>query len=151
MTDNLIMSEEGPTSYGPCYIPSYHLSEQSIFSPSRFGLNASKADFYSIDPIPTISDSDKPSYPLFFHGNTLINWALFIKPNHPLLQRVISNIAVMISAEYNRLSLISLTRWDVNWKTFFCCTVFVMTYTLREMALGTYLISIVLSIISFNY
>ena len=131
------MSEEGPTSYGPCYLPSFHLSEQSTFSNERFGFNATKADFYSPNPNSNVSDPDNPAYPLYFHGNTLINWAIFIKPRHPLLRRVIDNIVVIITAEYNRFSVLSLSRWDVNWKILFCSTVFVMTYTLREMLLGT--------------
>ena len=134
--DNLIMSEEGPTSYGPCYLPSFHLSEHSTFSPERFGLNATKADFYSPNPNMNSSDADNQAYPLYFHGNTLINWAIFIKPHHPLLRRLIDNIVVIIAAEYNRLSVVSMSRWDVNWKILFCCTGFVMTYTLREMVLG---------------
>ena len=46
-TDHMILSEEGPSSLGECYVPSYHLSDASTFSSQRFGGNATRALFYS--------------------------------------------------------------------------------------------------------
>ena len=99
------MSEEGPSSCGPCYIPTFHLSDINTFSDSRYGKNASQADFYSAPPpssLDSSTSSDAPSYPKYFNGNTLVMWAIFVRPRHPLLIRTLRDITDIITAEYTR-------------------------------------------------
>jgi hypothetical protein len=124
----MLLSEEGPSSLGDCYSPEYHLSDVATFSDNRFGHNASKADFYSPAPNNTV-------VPLFFHGNTLVNWAILTRARHPLMRRTLRNIVEIITSEYYRRTVLQLTRWDVKWKLLLCGTTFTMTYTLREMVL----------------
>jgi hypothetical protein len=164
-TDHMILSEEGPSSLGECYVPSYHLSDASTFSPQRFGANATRAPFYSPpalvpqEDLGVSLDSNSsggtaaaaktltaamitktgvhvgPVYPLFFHGNTLVNWGLFVKARHPALLRTLHNIVEVIASEYSRRTVLQIARWDIKWKLVMCATNFVMTNTLREMAL----------------
>ena len=162
--DHMVLSEEGPSSLGECYAPSYHLSDLSTFSTQRFGLNATHAHFYSppalvpqedlsismngsssnniadnktltAKQITTSGVTEGPVYPLFFHGNTLVNWGLFVKPKHPLMLRTLRHIVEVISSEYSRNTVLLIARWDIRWKLVMCSTNFVMTNTLREMTL----------------
>lgn len=73
--------------------------------------------------------------PLFFHGNTLVNWAIFAAPRHPVFLRTMRNIVEIVRSVYHRTSVIHLTRWDVKFKTLFCTTNFVLTYSVRELEL----------------
>lgn len=145
--DHMVLSEEGPSSLGECYAPSYHLSDLSTFSDQRFGHNATAAQFYSppaLVPQEDLSISMQnsnnsssggndtkpltakqittsgvhlgPVYPLFFHGNTLVNWGLFVKPRHPLLLRTLRHIVEVISSEYSRNTVLLIARWDIRWK-----------------------------------
>jgi hypothetical protein len=119
------MSEEGASSLGPCYVNTYHLSEYATFQKYT---NYSSAPFYSH----IASDSE---YPQFFHGHTLVNWGIFVKPRHPLIYNVLHNIVDIIRSEYSRETVLFMARWDVRWKLVMCSTNFVMTYTLRNMIL----------------
>ena len=141
--DHMVLSEEGPSSLGECYAPSFHLSDQATFAPHRFGLNATSAHFYSppalvpqedlsiamnssgsggnsseltAKQITTSGVRVGPVYPLFFHGNTLVNWGLFVKPRHPLLLRTLRHIVEVISSEYSRNTVLLIARWDIRWK-----------------------------------
>eukprot|EP01038_Epipyxis_sp_PR26KG_P008204 gene8204-11099_t len=125
-TDKLIMSEEGASSLGDCYLPSHHLSEVATYERYKHNVSFAK-HFDGID--------NATNLPLFFHGNTLINWAIFIMPRHPLMHKVISNIAEIIKFEYLQISVILMTRWDLKWKQVMCSTGFVLTYSTRQMEL----------------
>ena len=139
--DHMVLSEEGPSSLGECYAPTYHLSDLATFAPHRFGLNATSARFYSppaLVPQEDLSISMNssgsnsteltakqittsgvrvgPVYPLFFHGNTLVNWGLFVKPRHPVLLRTLRHIVEVISSEYSRNTVLLIARWDIRWK-----------------------------------
>lgn len=123
------------SSLGPCYVPSFHLSDPHTFSESRYGLNYSRADFFSPSP-PPVDGTDPSLFPHFFHGNTLVNWGLFVRPLHPLMRHTIVNIVAVVTAEYRRESVLNIARWDVKYKSMLCSTTFIMTTTLREMVLG---------------
>jgi mannosyltransferase OCH1-like enzyme len=125
--DTLIMSEEGSSSLGDCYISTYPLADQYIAK--KYAHNASTAVHYSG------KSKDSLSIPQFFHDHTLVNWGIFTKPRHPLFQRTLQHIVEIISSEYQRISYVHMTRWDVKWKQVMCSTGFVLTYTLRELEL----------------
>jgi hypothetical protein len=131
--DHMILSEEGPSSLGSCYVSSFHLSDESTFSSARFGLNYSSAEYYHSSA--SLSTTD-PTYPSFFHGNTILNWGMFARPGHPVLATTVGNIVSILSNEHYRASVVAMTRWDKKWKQLFCSTGFTLTYTIREMALG---------------
>lgn len=122
-TDRLIMSEEGSSSLGECFVPNYSLSEQHT---SNYYPNYTQAVHYDgINP--------KTNQPMFFHDHTLVNWGLFVAPRHPLLYHTLQHIVEIISSEYNKQSFIHMTRWDAKWKLVMCSTGFVLTYSLREL------------------
>jgi hypothetical protein len=123
--DRLIMSEEGSSSLGDCYIPTYTLSDKATYH--RFP-NYSTAVHYS-------GLGGKEQTPTFFHDHTLVNWGIFTRPRHPLFLRTLQHIVEIITTEYQRVSVIHLTRWDVRWKQVMCSTGFVLTYTTRELEL----------------
>lgn len=123
--DHLIMSEEGASSLGDCYLPSYHLSEKFVMD---------KYPNLTFAPLYHGVDTET-GYPKFFHGNTLVNWGIFIKPRHPLILRTLHNIVEILRSEYLRKTVMMITRFDVRWKLVMCSTNFVLTYTLREMIL----------------
>ena len=124
-TDHLIMSEEGANGLGDCYISSYHLSDKSTFGTYT---NYSSAKHYS-------GFDNTTQKPLFFHGHTLVNWGIFIKPRHPIFARTLANVIDVLRSEYTRRTVMMITRWDAKWKLVMCSTNFVMTYTIREMLL----------------
>ena len=126
-SDTLILTEEGPSSLGECYIPTYHLSVAN--SLLRFGHNYSQALFHDASKKP----DDQPA---FFHGNTLVNWGIFTMPRHPLFARILANIVEIGRSEYFQLSVLHVAKWDVRWKYTMCSTGFTLTYTLREMSLA---------------
>lgn len=128
-TDRLIMSEEGSSSLGDCYIPTYSLSETATYA--RFP-NFSHALHFS-----GMVHRGKGSAPVpsFFHDHTLVNWGIFTRPRHPLFLRALQHIVEIVTSEYQRVSVIHLTRWDVRWKQVMCATGFVLTYSVRELEL----------------
>ena len=128
--DFLIMSEEGSNGFGACYVADFHLSDSSV----------SKTD-------KNIMESMDPAYfhgyrengvPQFFHGHTLVNWGLFVAPRHPLMEKTLNNSVNVILAEYTRKSVLHITRWDSPHKVGLCATMFIMTYTLRDLLLTRY-------------
>lgn len=125
--DNMILTEEGASSLGECYISSYHLNEANTFE--RFKHNYSNAYSYfdSID--------QTTGYPKFFHGNTIVNWGMFVKPRHPLLLQTLRNIVEVYTSEFRRHTVLHIAKWDVRWKYVMCSTGFILTYTLKEMLL----------------
>ena len=60
---------------------------------------------------------------------------MFVKARHPLLLRTLRNIVDVIASEYSRRTVLQMARWDIKWKLVMCATNYVMTNTLREMAL----------------
>jgi hypothetical protein len=78
---------------------------------------------------------DKSGNPLFFHGNTIVNWGMFTMPRHVMFLHTLKNIVEILHAEYMRRPVLQITKWDQRWKYVLCGTNFVMTYTLRELAL----------------
>jgi hypothetical protein len=129
----MIIAEEGKSSLGPCYIPSYKLSDEALLREYAHNCSAAKY-FWNLTTITTESGSTKTVD--FFHGNTLLNWAIFVKPRHPFVLQILTNIVEIMKAEYSRKSVLAMSAWDHKWKVFFCTTTFVMTYTLREMLLA---------------
>ena len=167
--DTLIMSEEGPSSLGPCYVSSFHLSDAAFYRRFREVLNnkeydphrtfyqgfrdtesdnssenkyfneqekmhiAKRTDFIVAEPVDAVRE------PLFFHGNTLINWCIFAAPRHPLFQRTLSNVVDVIRSQYLGKSHLHVAKWEPKHKIGLCSTMFIMTYTLREMLVdGSY-------------
>jgi hypothetical protein len=123
--DALIMSEEGSSSLGDCYNPNYHLSDSATF---QLHVNYSAAPhFHGIHV--------ESKLPMFFHDHTLINWAMFAAPRHPVFARTLTNIVEIVRSEYIRRSVVHFSRWDKRWKYVMCTTGFVLTYSLREMEL----------------
>eukprot|EP01036_Dinobryon_divergens_P030427 gene30427-39670_t len=123
--DRLIMSEEGSSSLGDCYIPTYHLSDASTFI--RYPNFSQALHYHGVD--------EKTNLPIFFHDHTLINWAIFISPRHPVLLRTLHHIVEILRSEYLRKSFIHFARWEPRWKYVMCSTGFVLTYTVRELEL----------------
>ena len=122
--DRLVLSEEGASSMGDCYVPTFHLSDTHTYF--TYGHNVTKAKHYT---------GKGDEVPEFFHGNTLINWAMFAAPRHPLYHRALQNIVEIIKSMYLHHSVVHLTRWDVKFKPIFCTTGFVLTYSVRELEL----------------
>lgn len=118
------MSEEGSSSLGACYIPTYPLSE--VFSFKKYP-NYTDAVHYT--------GLNKNGEPTFFHDRTLVNWGMFSQPRHPVFQRTLQHIVEIVTSEYNRVSVVHLTRWEVRWKQVMCTTGFTLTYTVRELCL----------------
>ena len=130
-TEEMVMTEEGASSLGECYVPSFHLSDKATFA--KYDFDRIKA---RIDDTPYFHKfSNISKYPEFFHGNTLVNWGIFVRPRHPVIRQTIFNIIEILRAEYYRPSVIAMARWDIKWKMVMCTTNFVMTMTLREMLL----------------
>ena len=119
------MSEEGSSSLGDCYIPTYHLSDAATYMKYP---NFSKALHYH-------GINEETKLPIFFHDHTLINWAIFVSPQHPILFRTLNNIVEIVRSEYLRKSYIHITRWEPKWKYVMCSTGFVLTYSVREIEL----------------
>jgi len=124
--DRLLLSEEGASSMGECYNPTYHLSDTSTYF---LYANYTQATHY------TGMSNEHPPNPQFFHGNTLVNWAMFTAPRHPIYAKILTSVVEIIKSMYLRESVLHLTRWDVKFKPIFCCTNFVLTYSVREMEL----------------
>lgn len=121
------MSEEGSSSLGDCYIPTFHLSDQYTYL-TYIQPNASvSAPHYN-----GVKDGNRP---VFFHGNTLINWGMLAMPRHPLFLHTLTNIVNIVHTEYTRQSVVHMSRWDKRWKQVMCTTGFVLTFTLRELEL----------------
>lgn len=120
----MIMSEEGSSSLGTCYIPTYPLSEVDSFK--RYP-NYTDAIHYS--------GLNANGEPTFFHDRTLVNWGMFAQPRHPIFARTLQHIVEIVTSEYNRVSVVHLTRWEVRWKQVMCTTGFTLTYTVRELCL----------------
>lgn len=125
---------------GDCYVPTFHLSETHTYF--TYGHNVTVAKHYT--------GVDKEGQHQFFHGNTIINWAMFAAPRHPVYKRALQNVVEIVKSMYLRQSVVHITRWDVKFKTFFCTTVFVLTYTVRELELENALPAELLPRISIN-
>lgn len=125
--DNMILSEEGPNGLGPCYEPNFRLSDEFLLQ--HYSSNASAAKYFAS----ITTDAAGVRHLNFFHGNTLINWAIFTKPRHPFLLRTLENIVEIIKHEYTHKSVLNIRRHDHRWKVLTCSTGFAFTYTLREM------------------
>jgi ribosomal protein L44E len=123
--DKLVLSEEGPSSMGDCYSPTYHLSDTHTYF--TYAHNVTAAPHYTGDK--------EAQQPQFFHGNTIINWAMFAAPRHPVYLRALQNIVEIVKSMYLRQSVVHLNRWDVKFKPIFCTTGFVLTYSIRELEL----------------
>lgn len=130
------MSEEGSSSLGDCYIPSYHLSEQYTY-----GMYVKDRNNISAPHFNGIKENDKENVTVFFNDHTLVNWGMFAAPRHPLFKATLTNIVDIITTEYLRQSVVHMTRWDKKWKQVMCTTGFVLTYTLRELELQTALLA----------
>eukprot|EP01031_Cornospumella_fuschlensis_P028662 gene28662-34604_t len=134
-TDRLIMSEEGASSLGDCYLPSFHLSDsytyQTYFQPHTPPASGNTPSPYNAAHYNEL----KGQVPVFFHGHTLINWGIFTAPRHPLFFQVLHNIVDIMTSEYMRQSVVHISRWDPRWKAVMCTTGFTLTYTLRELEL----------------
>lgn len=148
VTDKLIMSEEGASSLGDCYIPSFHLSDAFTYltyfksrAITTHSTGPSPSSPVSAAALPALTSTAphfhmiKDNVPVFFHGNTLVNWGIFTAPRHPLFAATLTNIVHILSTEYHRQSVVHMTRWDAKWKQVMCSTGFVLTYTLRELEL----------------
>ena len=121
--DGFIIAEEGASSLGDCYVTNYHLSDSYVLQMHP-----------NLTDIPYFHGYHADSkYPMFFHGNTLVNWAIFSAPRHKLFEHVLRNIVEIITSDYLRKNLVMMTKWDVKWKQVMCSTNFVVTYTLREL------------------
>jgi hypothetical protein len=128
--DMLLMSEEGPSSLGPCYIPEFHLSDDFTLKFLKENISLPEIKRY-------ISYDEKDSTkPIFFHGNTLINWAIMVAPRHPLFLKTLENVCDIIKSEYIHKSVLQMSKWDQRHKIGLCSTMFAMTYTLRELLLS---------------
>lgn len=127
------MSEEGASSLGHCYVPSYHLSDLFVRDHyfQQCGASLDKQLLH-------LDGTDSSGVPIFFHGHTLINWAMFVAPRHPVLGRSLQNIVELVRSQFLHQSLLVITPWDKrvrNWKQVMCTTGFTLTYTVREMEL----------------
>eukprot|EP01039_Chlorochromonas_danica_P008965 gene8965-9895_t len=129
--DRLILSEEGSSSLGECYIPSYHLADSFTFQHFLQPLLSQNRTVTA----PHYDGLKESKVPIFFHDHTLVNWGMFAAPRHPLFRETLKNIVEILTTEYLRQSVVHMTRWDVKWKQVMCSTGFVLTYTLREMEL----------------
>jgi len=123
--DRLVLSEEGPSSMGDCYIPTYHLSDTNTYF--TYAHNVTLAQHYT--------GVGRDGQPQFFHGNTIINWAMFAAPRHPVYLRALQNAVEIVKSMYTRQSVVHMNRWDVKFKPIFCTTGFVLTYSIRELEL----------------
>lgn len=65
-------------------------------------------------------------------------WGLFMAPRHPLMVETLRNIVEVISSEYRRKTVLHITRWDPPHKIGLCSTMFIMTYTLRDLLIRGY-------------
>ena len=110
---------------GDCYVPTFHLSDVHTYY--TYADNLTLAKHYT--------GVDTENQPQFFHGNTIINWAMFAAPRHPVYLHALTNIVEIIKSMYIRQSVIHMTRWDVKFKPIFCSTGFVLTYSIRELEL----------------
>ncbi len=164
-SDTLIMSEEGATSLGPCYVSDYHLSAPALY---RRYIDVFKNRNYDKDGIfyqglkesdgtvitPDVTAEERAyaalhtneyivplqlteTYDLyFFHGNTLINWCIFSAPRHPLFLNTLKNLVEVIRSGYIGKSYLHVAKWEAKHKIGLCSTMFLMTYTLQEMLLN---------------
>ena len=104
--DHLLMSEEGASSLGDCYIPTYHLADKAVIE-----------KYPNLSTAPLFHGYDKDTgYPKFFHGNTLVNWGIFVRPRHPAILKTLTNVIEILRSEYLRKTVLMLTRHDVKWK-----------------------------------
>ena len=92
------MSEEGSSSLGDCYIPTYvsiRFSQKCFFFNFKYILIPSYyskkhlSDASTFIRYPNFSQAlhyhgvdEKTNLPIFFHDHTLINWAIFISPRY---------------------------------------------------------------------
>jgi len=101
-----------------CYIPSFHLSTNSILS--KYGSNH-----------PT---------PLSFNGSKLATWAVFVEPRSPIILNTMGAIVEIIKSEYSRETVIAMggADWgdDMRHKAAMCTTNYVFSYSLREVVLA---------------
>ena len=124
--DHLILSEEGASNLGPCYSRQFYLSEFSLNA--TYGHNASDALFFN-------HYNTYTELPVFFHGHTILNWAMFSKPRHSVLFHVLKNIVEIVKSLYLGLPSVHLGRNDYRWKMLFCSTTFTLTYTIQQLAM----------------
>ena len=150
--DSLVLSEEGPSSIGPCYKYDFQLNDKYFYLHNKAKLHDKSFDkdrvFFqgfadgdgdgdgdgagdgSIDDseeaqkstskfiIP--SQNVKTKSPTFFHGNTLLNWCMFIRPRHPMMKRLMENVVTIIRNEYLHRSVLHVARWEQKYKIPLC-------------------------------
>lgn len=134
-SDELILSEEG-IPYEECYHPLFKLSNDYTFTKrfKDFNLtitNITKNYIHGYDK--------RTGYPLFFHGNQIINWGLFTAPKSILFRRTVENIVDLVFHEYNREVITLMTRHTARFRLLLCSTTYILGVTLRELLLeGTH-------------
>jgi len=111
-TDKFIAGQEGYDYDNRCYVDEFALSIPAL---------SKKYGTYTIHG--------------FFDKKFLHNWALFSSPGHPILRRTLHHIVTLISAEYERLSLIKMHPNDHRGKLLQCATTFPLTFSTMELAL----------------
>jgi len=111
-TDKFIVGEEGYDVDNRCYIDEFVLSMPAL---------SKKYGNKTIDS--------------FFDHKFLHNWALFSSPGHPILRRTLHHIVTLISAEYERLSLIKMHPSDHRGKLLQCATTYPLTFSAMEIVL----------------
>lgn len=129
-TDHLIMSEEGANGMAPCYEADFRLSDIATAKLNKTTVKAVDSAYFH--------GYEDDGVPRFFHGHTLVNWGLFSGPRHPLMREVLTNIVEVITSEYRRKTVLHITRWDPPHKVGLCSTMFIMTYTLRDLLIRRY-------------
>lgn len=108
--DDLVVAQEGNSYKDDCFVPTYHLSNshmQKTFNSTEFMTS--------------------------FGGRNLVNWAIFIKPRHPLMAEVLKNVVDIVRKEYLHSSVVKMHRYDARWKYCMCATgPIVFTATVRK-------------------
>lgn len=110
--DSLIMAAEKNGYNDDCFEKSYRLSARSMHH--RYNRSVSH----------------------LFGGRTLVSWAVFAEPRHPIMLRTMSNIVDLIRLEYLRKSEVHMYKFDARWKLCMCTTgPAVLTASARETVL----------------
>lgn len=108
--DELIVAREGQGYKDDCFISTYNLSNYHLHKT----YNTTK-------------------FMEFADGRNVVNWALFIKPRHPLMVEVLNNVIDIVRREYLHDSVVHMRRYDQQWKYCMCVTgPIVFTATLRK-------------------
>jgi len=130
-SDELILSEEG-LPYEECYHPLFKLSNEYTFNKRFKDYNQT---ITSITKNYIHGYDQSKGYPLFFHGNQIINWALFAAPKSILFKRTLENIVDLVFHEYNREVITIMTRHTARFRLLLCSTGYILGTTLRELLL----------------